>query len=475
LGTTGRGPFSRPFSLSLDEARTHAHVIGKSGSGKSYWLTSWVCSLMRSGHGVIFLDPHGDTARFILSHLVADGFFDDPSAFERLLYLDIPQAARQRRYLPLNWLRQPHVGPHALASNIKEAFHRAYPELASGAAMFDTLVQDGVKVLIANGLPLTRLYQLLTDKAYRDQLLQREDDPDVVAFWRDQYDRLRPNEQTEAAGAALRRAHLLTFNPVLKHSLGTDELLLSFREILDQGTSVLINLATQDDETRRLLGCLLTVFTEQGALSRLDLPPGSRVGSSFLVIDEFSSFSASSAEALSTMLSQTRKVGLFTTLAHQNWTQASERLRGALENVGLEVTFQTGRSDAERSAKIVGRVDPDHIKRWDPIYFAQKGEPMVIDYREQEEGLATQWERWTQSLTDLPRGTAYIKTGHGRAVKIQSPRLPELKIDPDRLAAVEERYLQTYFRPAPRLVAPEPTIVFAAPSSPSRSALKRWH
>jgi len=475
LGTTGRFPLSRPFSLSLPEVRTHAHVLGKSGSGKSYWLTSWVRTLMRSGHGVIFLDPHGDTARLILAHLAADGFFDHADAFEKLLYLDIPAAARRGRYLPLNWLKQPRFSPHALASNIKEAFHRAYPELASGAAMFDTLVQDGVKVLIANGLPLTRLYRLLTDKRYRDELLTKEDDPDVIAFWHDQYDRLKPNDQTDAAGAALRRAHLLTFNPVLKHSLGSDDLLLSFRELLDRGTSILVNLATEDDETRRLLGCLLTVFTEQGALSRADLPAGARHGSSFLVIDEFASFSASTAESLSTILSQTRKFGLFTTLAHQNWTQASERLRGALENVGLEVTFQTGRMDAEHSAKIVGRVDPDYIKRQEPVYFSQQGTPTVIDYRAQEEGLATQWERWVQRLTDLPRGTAYVKTGHGLATKIQSPALPDPKVDPDRLAAIEDRYIETLFRPAPTPTAPVPTVVFSgpAPSRPTQS-IKRW-
>jgi len=474
IGTVGRGPFARPFTLSLEDVRAHAHVIGKSGSGKSYWLTSWVRSLMRSGHGVIFLDPHGDTARLILTHLVADGFFDQPNAFEKLLYLDIPKAARQGRYLPLNWLAQPRFGPHALASNVKEAFHRAYPELASGAAMFDTLVQDGVKVLIANGLPLTRLYKLLTDKGFRDQFLVKESDPDIVAFWHDQYDRLRPNEQTDAAGAALRRAHLLTFNPVLKHSLGASDLLLSFRDLLDRGTSVFVSLATEDDETRRLLGCLLTVFAEQGALSRADLPPGSRLGSSFLVIDEFSSFSANSAEALGTMLSQTRKFGLFTTLAHQNWTQASERLRGALENVGIEVTFATGRMDAERSAKIVGRVDPDYVKRRENVYFARHGEPTVIDERLHEQSLVNQWEVWTQQLTDLPRGHAYVKTGNRHAVKIRSPHLPEPKIDPERLAAIEEHYLKTYFRPVAETIMPPAGVVFASSPSRHRGALKRW-
>ena len=38
-----------------------------------------------------------------------------------------------------------------------EAMHRAWPSLAGGnAATFDTLVQNGVKVLLSNRLPLVR-------------------------------------------------------------------------------------------------------------------------------------------------------------------------------------------------------------------------------------------------------------------------------------------------------------------------------
>ena len=78
--------------------------------------------------------------------------------------------------------------------------------------MFDTLVQDGVKVLISNGLPVTCLYRLLTDHTYRDSLLEKEADLDVVAFFKQQFDQLSQRDQTREAGSALRRAHLLTFS-----------------------------------------------------------------------------------------------------------------------------------------------------------------------------------------------------------------------------------------------------------------------
>jgi hypothetical protein len=49
-------------------------------------------------------------------------------------------------------------------------------------------------------------------------------------------------------------------------------------------------------------------------------------------------------------------------MAHQNWTQASERFRGALQNVGIEMILKAGRMDAEYSARIMGSVNPMEVK-----------------------------------------------------------------------------------------------------------------
>lgn len=440
LGTHGPFFFRRRLHLAHQEAGTHTHCLGTSGSGKSRWLASFFLSLLDCGLSGTLVDPHGDTAQLVLSHLIKRGYFEQ-EGYHRLFYLDLPGAERRGLFLPFNFLRQP-LPAHTIASNVKEALHRAWPSLSGGAApMFDTLVQDGVKVLISNGLPLTALFRLLTDQDFRDGLLAREDDPEIIAFFRQQFDRLSERDRADQAGAALRRAHLLTFAPILKYSLAQRENALPFRAILDEQTSIIINLALADGEARRLLGCLLTVSLEQASLSRANLPPSQRAGSHHLIIDEFSEFTAQSEESLSRVLSLCRKYGLFLVMAHQTWSQTSERLRGAMQNAGLEVVFRLGRADAEHSASILGRVNPlavkheveneNAIERTHPVFYS----------------LPEQWESWVQAIQDLPPRQAFIRTPGGTVRRVHSPSVPDVSLHPHRLQEVEEHYLTTLFRP----------------------------
>ena len=445
IGTSGSGFFKRRIEILVSDAKTHFHILGTSGSGKSRLLASLYLSLLKNGLAATLIDPHGDLAKLVLAQLTSDGFFSTPDAFEKLIYLDLPTGEDKGLYVPFNVLKQP-LPPHTVASNIKESMHRAWPALAGGSApMFDTLVQDGCKVLITNQLPLTSLYRLLTDKAFRDQLLENEQDPDIVAFFHDQFDRLSLRDQADQAGSALRRAHLLTFSPILKYSLGQTENRLNFREIIDRDQSVIINLALTDSEARRLLGCLLTVSAEHGSLSRASLPYEERENSHHLFIDEFSEFSAQSEEALARMLSLTRKYGLFLVMAHQTWSQASERLRGALQNVGVEVAFRLGRSDAQHTAMIMGRVDPETVKHV-VAQGEERSHPLFYS-------LPEQWERLTQELQDQPPRHFMFKTAQGKTIRGKTLDMKNPVVDPNLLKRIQDEYLSRYFVPQETVVA----------------------
>src|SRR5438132_139656 len=96
-------------------------------------------------------------------------------------------------------------------------------------SIFLQLVRKGIGVsLIENLLPITAMHLLLTNKAFRDQLLTRVTDPDVIAFFQDRFDAWSRTETPQMIESTLRRLFLLTFSPTLKFSLGQQGNVLNF-------------------------------------------------------------------------------------------------------------------------------------------------------------------------------------------------------------------------------------------------------
>lgn len=389
--------------------------------------------LLNQGTGCALIDPHGDLATDSLGTLVDAGFFARPGAAKRLLYVDFGQRSR---YVPFNVLRQPY-GDHAVARNVVEACKRAWPALADGAApQFENILLAGSLVLIQNQLSLTDLPRLLADGVYRGRLLERVTDKDVVDFFRSRFDRWG-RDAALMVESTLRRVFLLTFSPALKGSLGHPENSLNFRKLMDDGVSIIFNLGGLDEDTQRLLGCLITVGFEDAALSRAEIPEEQR-RQYHLIIDEFSQFSAQSEESLARVLSLARKYGLHLTLAHQTWSQVNSRLQGALQNA-VTVAFRLGRSDAEWAAPQFGRFDPYALKHQvtDPAQV-DRTHPVYFNLQETFEG-------WTQTLMDLRPRELFVRVGRNTA-RLKSLSVPRPRCSSAELQAVTERYAKTLLR-----------------------------
>jgi hypothetical protein len=441
----GRRP--QRYALPSTQLKAHFHVIGVSGSGKSRFLAHLYLSLLANGLPATLIDHHGELAELVLASLVAKGTYrrrqaGAPDPFERVIYLDVQAGADGNRYLPFNVLNQPHLSHDIIASNVKEAFHRAWPELSEGAAAFDTILPDVVLVLLHHKLPLTCIQRLLIDADWRAQLLADICDEDLAASFRHVYDQLKKPDQLTYAGSVLRRARQLTMIRVLKHGLAQPEMLLDFRRIMDAQQSVILNLSRLQDDARRLIGCFLTVGAEYGAKSR---PLGSP-GTHHLLMDEFQNYSTHSGTTLAHILSETRKFNLFAVLAHQTWGQLDSRLISGLQNVGVEVTFKLGHQDAHQSAGIIGEVDPLAVKHEAKDPAAQeRGHPVYFSLQEQ-------WERWAQSIKNLRPssptrpGEAFITLRHGTSERISAMWMPDPAVDAGELAAVKDEYLRRYFK-----------------------------
>lgn len=447
LGTYGFPLLRRSLRLGPELLRTHKHVMGVTGQGKSKLLAATTAQLIGQGVGCALLDPHADLADDVLGLLADQGFFGRPDAFDRLLYLDF---SRTDAFLPFNVLKTPY-DVHSTAQHIVEVCTRAWPALADGQApQFENILLAAVVVLVDNHLPLTALPQLLTEKGYREELLRQVSDPQVVHFFHDRFDHWGKDAPLMIE-STLRRVFLLSFSPTLRYSLGQRENILTFRRLMDESVSLIVNLGGLDEQTQRFLGCLLTVGFEVAALSRADIPEEQRTPY-HLILDEFSQFSAQSEEALSRVLSLARKYGLFLTMAHQTWSQLSQRLQGAIQNT-VQIAFKLGRDDAVWAAPRFGHFNPYDIKhevsdetaleRTHPVFFS----------------LQESFESWAQALEQLKPQEAFVRIGN-KTTKIRTVRVPPARCTPTELARIKERY-------ATRLLRPR-AVVSSAVDHPSR-------
>ena len=416
------------YRLSPREQEAHATLWGRSGSGKSKLLQSWFIQRLKRGAGVGLIEPHHDLSFDIISWLAQKGYFKDEESFHRLIYIDWGNG----RYVPFNVLADA-AHPQQTALNVLEAMMRAWPELRD-APLFQTLFLSSMMVLIHNKLPITWLYPLLTNSELRHRLLSGISDHLVHDVF-NTFDKLK--DQTLAAGSTLRRAFLLSFSPPLRYCLGQQENALNFRKIIDQGKAIIINLGNiGDHQTRKLLGCLLTVAFEQAALSRTDVVDPKQRTPFSLLIDEWPEFCAQE-DTLARVLSQARKYRLFMVLASQNVSQvSSERLKGALENCRVNIVFGLGRTSAELQSKQIGQIDP----------FLIKDEAHYDSQHPQFYPLQEQWESWTQELYWLNPRWAYVQAHNRAPVKIKTLSVKDRRPSHGQLAAVLDRYAQLYQR-----------------------------
>lgn len=433
-------PFvTRPVALEGRAIHQHKHVIGLTGQGKSKLLASMFVQLHRQGIACGLVDPHSDLALDCLRLLVEAGERVDGGGERPVLYVDF---SRRDAYLPFNVLRQP-FDAHTTARNLVEVCKRAWPALGGGAApTFENILLHSAVVLVENDYPLTVLPQLLTDKAFRDMSLAQVTDEQVLRFFHERYDQWG-RDGALMRESTLNRVALLTFSPALRYSLGQRENVLDFRRHMDEGISVIYNLGGLDEATQTFLGCLLTVGYEVAALSRADTPEHAR-RPWHLILDEFSQFSATTEAALARVLSLARKYGLYLTLAHQTWSQVSERLAGALQNT-VAVAFKLGRSDAEWAAPRFGRFEATAVKHEvaDPQAL-ERTHPLFVS-------LSEAFESWTKALEDLRPREAYVKHGPD-AVKVRTIEVPPAR-DGDDLARVIDRQRGRLLRPAATVIS----------------------
>jgi len=323
------------FGIRQHDRLSHLYLIGKTGVGKSTLLAQLALQDIEAGRGLALIDPHGDLARRVLA-------LAPQSERHRIIYLDATDPLQPFGYNPLRRVREDKI-PLA-ASGLLETMRKLWPT-AWGVRMEHVLRNCLYALLEREGSTLQDVLRLLNEEKFRKALVARIKNPVVRDFWKKEFEPYPVRLKAEAVAPIQNKLGALLADPMLYRLLVTPGVDLHFRQLMDEGRVLLVNLSKGEigEDSALLLGSLIVSTIGLAAFSRAGLPDADR-RPFFLYADEFQSFTTLS---IASMLSELRKYGLGMTLAHQYLHQLEPAiLHAVLGNAGTLLTFRVGAEDA---------------------------------------------------------------------------------------------------------------------------------
>lgn len=341
LGTAYRRYGGRSFGVRLADRLFHLYIIGQTGTGKTTLLGNMIRQDAVGGLGFCLIDPHGDLAASLHAQLGPD-----------CLYWDIADPSCPYGYNPLT-----HVSPALrplLTSGLIEALKKQWTD-AWGARMEHLLRYAVLALLGQPRADIRDIMRLFVEKPFQKEAISRIADPEVLRFWTQEYPSMNYKTAVDGVAPIANKLGAFLAHPVVRKSLCEPEVPLRFRRIMDEGGTLIVNLAKGrlGTDMANVLGGLIVTSIMNAVFSRHDTPEQDR-RPFMLYVDEFHSFTTA---AFAGMLSEVRKYGLGVTLAHQHIVQADAAVfEAVMGNVGSLMAFRTGALDAPTISQQLGTV-----------------------------------------------------------------------------------------------------------------------
>lgn len=333
--------------LSNPDRLKHLYVLGATGSGKTKLIEHFIRQDILAGRGFCLLDVHGDLCNNIMQYLALLATSQDSFPFLEDLSnkLIVIEPFNQQRAVGFNPLEVRRYSSFSQASELMGIFKKVWQDAHWGPRM-EELLRNTFITLSENGLTLLEAARLLTDPSFREKMIQGLKHDAARDYWLTRYHTLSDKMQAVYREPVLNRMSTFIDDPGMRLMLGQAKSTIDFREIMDKGKWLIINLSKgQLRENAYLLGSLLIAKLKLAAMTRAELPEKNRTPF-HLFVDEFQNFLG---EDFETILSEARKYGLGLTLAHQNLDQIERKLQASiLGNVGTQIFFRLSHNDASQ-------------------------------------------------------------------------------------------------------------------------------
>lgn len=342
IGDAYRRSGYTPFGIAVADRLLHLYIVGQTGTGKSTLLRTLARQDAANGIGICVLDPHGDLAEELREDIGARAIYWDVAAPDSV-YGYNPLARVAASYRPL------------VASALIDTFKKQWSD-AWGPRMEHLLRYALLALLEQPQADLRDVLPLFFDKNLRSRIIANLADEQVRQFWQVEWKALRYDRALDGVSPIANKLGAFLAHPVVRRAVSEPTEPLRFRRIMDQGQTLIVNLATGrlGADVANVMGGLVLSGIAHATMSRADLSSVAR-RPFFTYVDEAPLFTTT---ALGTMLPQLRKYGVGLALAHQYLSQFDAPLLAAvLGNVGNLVVFRVGAQDSRFLAEQLGGIE----------------------------------------------------------------------------------------------------------------------
>ncbi len=447
----------RIFGIKTDDRRRHMYVIGKTGMGKTNLLENLAIQDIQKGHGIAFIDPHGDTAEKLIKAIPSNRIND-------VIYFN---PADQDFPIAFNVMEK--VDPeyrHLVASGLVGVFKKIWAD--SWGPRLEYILRNAILALLEYpGSTLLGVTRILVDKSYRDRVVEKVTDPVVRSFWVDEFSKWNDRVLQEVISPIQNKVGQFLTSSLVRNIVGQTVSSFDIREIMDSRKILIMNLSKGriGEDNSALLGAMIITKIQLAAMARVDIPEETR-NDFYLYVDEFQNFAT---ESFANILSEARKYHLNLILANQYITQIDEKVCDAIfGNAGSIISFRVGAADAEYLEKEFEPVfmmnDIVNLPKYQ-IYLK-----LMID------GIAGD----AFSATTLPPIKLEDAGNEEKIIRISRERYTAQRVEvedkirrwsgmltPEEKAALLADHTSQGHAPAPQAARPAPSVRPAAPNRPA--------
>ncbi|OGC95524.1 hypothetical protein A3C34_01800 [Candidatus Amesbacteria bacterium RIFCSPHIGHO2_02_FULL_48_21] len=333
------------FGIKLPDRLRHVYVLGKSGTGKSTLLENMAIDDFKKGRGVAFIDPHGDSSESLLNYIpssrINDTIYFNPADRDHPIALNILEVANPDQ-------------AELVTSGIVAIFHKLYGH--SWGPRLEYILRNTVLTLTQiPGTTLPDVVKMLTQSNFRNQIYPRLANPQLLSFWKDEFERLEERTRAEHIAPILNKVGQFVNSPLIHNLISHPKSSIDLEDVLNSGKILIANLSQGKlgEDNSALLGAMFITKLQLASMNRVDMPLSQR-REFFLYVDEFQNFATASFIKI---LSEARKFGLGLVLANQYIAQIPLEIQKAIfGNVGTTVCFVMGSDDARIMEAEFGKV-----------------------------------------------------------------------------------------------------------------------